>query len=80
MTPEMLADAARAFGPRILYPYNHGCPEASGAPQGCSGNPSEGEDHEVTYGPEAGGNAYTESPSSSSKSPTWEGKCLVNPA
>jgi L-ascorbate metabolism protein UlaG (beta-lactamase superfamily) len=24
MTPEMVADAARAFGPRILYPYHYG--------------------------------------------------------
>ena len=24
MTPEMLADAARAFKPRILYPYHYG--------------------------------------------------------
>ena len=24
MTPEMAADAARAFGPKILYPYHFG--------------------------------------------------------
>jgi L-ascorbate metabolism protein UlaG (beta-lactamase superfamily) len=24
MTPEMVADAARAFRPRILYPYHYG--------------------------------------------------------
>jgi L-ascorbate metabolism protein UlaG (beta-lactamase superfamily) len=24
MTPEMVADAARAFQPRILYPYHYG--------------------------------------------------------
>jgi L-ascorbate metabolism protein UlaG (beta-lactamase superfamily) len=24
MTPEMVADAARAFKPRILYPYHYG--------------------------------------------------------
>jgi hypothetical protein len=24
MTPEMVADAAKAFGPRILYPYHCG--------------------------------------------------------
>jgi L-ascorbate metabolism protein UlaG (beta-lactamase superfamily) len=24
MTPEMVADAAKAFGPKILYPYHFG--------------------------------------------------------
>jgi L-ascorbate metabolism protein UlaG (beta-lactamase superfamily) len=24
MTPEMVADAAKAFGPKILYPYHYG--------------------------------------------------------
>jgi L-ascorbate metabolism protein UlaG (beta-lactamase superfamily) len=24
MTPEMVADAAQAFGPKILYPYHYG--------------------------------------------------------
>jgi L-ascorbate metabolism protein UlaG (beta-lactamase superfamily) len=24
MTPEMVADAARAFNPKILYPYHYG--------------------------------------------------------
>ena len=24
MTPEMVADAARAFRPRVLYPYHYG--------------------------------------------------------
>jgi len=29
MTPEMVADAARAFGPKILYPYHYGETDAS---------------------------------------------------
>ena len=29
MTPEMVADAARAFGPKILYPYHYGKTDTS---------------------------------------------------
>ena len=29
MTPAMVADAARAFGPKILYPYHFGETDAS---------------------------------------------------
>jgi len=29
MTPEMVADAARAFKPKILYPYHYGDTETS---------------------------------------------------
>ena len=29
MTPEMVADAARAFKPKILYPYHYGSTDAS---------------------------------------------------
>ena len=28
MTPEMAADAARAFKPKILYPYHYGSTDA----------------------------------------------------
>ena len=29
MTPEMVADAAKAFQPRILYPYHYGDTDVS---------------------------------------------------
>jgi L-ascorbate metabolism protein UlaG (beta-lactamase superfamily) len=29
MTPEMVADAAKAFKPRILYPYHYGDTDTS---------------------------------------------------
>jgi hypothetical protein len=32
MTPEMVASAARAFGPRILYPYHTGDTDCSRLP------------------------------------------------
>jgi L-ascorbate metabolism protein UlaG (beta-lactamase superfamily) len=30
MTPEMVADAAKAFKPKILYPYHYGKTDTSG--------------------------------------------------
>jgi L-ascorbate metabolism protein UlaG (beta-lactamase superfamily) len=41
MTPEMVADAARAFQPKILYPYHYGNTDTSQLTKLLAGTPIE---------------------------------------